>query len=182
MAGSERPDAPLSRTSRPRVSYPPGRTDPGALRHGSGTTRVAEPYAGTTFVRLSGPSQADPRLSRLVGCVQRLQDLEVASLMLPPMSGESRTARLLSVLMPVYNERRTLRTIVGRVLASPTPIPLELIAVDDGSRDGSAEILRALAALDPRVKAVFHERNQGKGAAIQTAIRHMNGDVAIIQD
>jgi glycosyltransferase involved in cell wall biosynthesis len=99
-----------------------------------------------------------------------------------PALVERRTARLLSVLMPVYNERRTLRTIVGRVLASPTPIPLELIAVDDGSTDGSAEILRALASLDPRVKPVFHERNQGKGAAIQTAIRHMSGDVAIVQD
>src|SRR4051794_11188036 len=82
----------------------------------------------------------------------------------PPSLGR-RTARLLSVLMPVYNERRTLRTIVGRVLASPTQIPLELIAVDDGSHDGSAEILRELAALDPRVKPVFHGRNQGKGAA-----------------
>src|SRR3954447_16202190 len=99
-----------------------------------------------------------------------------------PESGESRTARLLSVLMPVYNERRTLRTIVGRVLTSPTPIPLELIAVDDGSRDGSAEILPELAALDARVRPVFHERNRSKGAAIQTAIRHMSGEIAIVQD
>src|SRR3954447_10375702 len=99
-----------------------------------------------------------------------------------PESGESRTARLLSVLMPVYNERRTLRTIVRRVLESPTPIPLELIAVDDGSTDGSAHPLRELAALDPRIRPVFHDRNLGKGAAIQTAIRHLAGDVAIIQD
>jgi glycosyltransferase involved in cell wall biosynthesis len=84
--------------------------------------------------------------------------------------------------MPVYNERRTLRTIVGRVLASPTPIPLELIAVDDGSRDGSDAILRALAAADGRVRPVFHERNRGKGAAIRTAIEHMRGDIALVQD
>src|SRR3954462_15979070 len=96
--------------------------------------------------------------------------------------GERATARFLRVLMPVFNERRTLRTIVGRVLASPAPIPLELIAVDDGSRDGSAEILRALAALHSRGQPVFHERNRGKGAAIRTAIRHMSGDIAIIQD
>src|SRR4051812_28372745 len=69
-----------------------------------------------------------------------------------PSSTLRRTARLLSVLMPVYNERRTLRTIVGRVLASPTQIPLELIAVDDGSSDGSGEILSELAALEPRIK------------------------------
>jgi glycosyltransferase involved in cell wall biosynthesis len=90
--------------------------------------------------------------------------------------------RLLSVLMPVYNERRTLRTIIRRVLASPTPIPLELVVVDDGSRDGSIEILRELAAQDPRIRPIFHERNQGKGAAIHTAIRNMSGDIAIIQD
>jgi glycosyltransferase involved in cell wall biosynthesis len=102
--------------------------------------------------------------------------------MSPPETREGRTARLLSVLMPVYNERRTLRTIVGRVLASPMPIPLELIAVDDGSSDGSAEILGELGALDPRVRPVFHRRNLGKGAAIQTAIRSMSGDLAIVQD
>jgi glycosyltransferase involved in cell wall biosynthesis len=99
-----------------------------------------------------------------------------------PSAAPSDPPLRLSVLMPVYNERRTLRTIVGRVLATPTPIPLELIAVDDGSRDGSAELLRELAARDPRVRAFFHERNQGKGAAIQTAIGQMTGTIAIIQD
>src|SRR5262249_29755744 len=96
--------------------------------------------------------------------------------------GQRRSVRLLSVLMPVYNERRTLRTIVRRVLESPTPVPRELVAVDDGSRDGSAEILRELAARDARVRPVFHEANRGKGAAVHSAIRHMAGDVAIIQD
>jgi glycosyltransferase involved in cell wall biosynthesis len=90
--------------------------------------------------------------------------------------------KLLSVLMPVYNERRTLRTIIGRVLASPIPIPLEIIAVDDCSTDGSRDILKQLAAEDARVKPVFHERNAGKGAAIHTAIKHMTGDLAVIQD
>jgi glycosyltransferase involved in cell wall biosynthesis len=90
--------------------------------------------------------------------------------------------KLLSVLMPLYNERRTLRTIVRRVLESPSPLPLELVVVDDGSTDGSAEVLRELALQDGRVRAVFHEKNLGKGGAIQTAIRHMAGDVAIIQD
>jgi glycosyltransferase involved in cell wall biosynthesis len=90
--------------------------------------------------------------------------------------------RLLSVLMPVYNERRTLRSIVRRVLESPTQIPLELVIVDDGSCDGSAELIRELAAQDSRIRPVFHERNMGKGSAIHTALRRMAGDIAIIQD
>ena len=84
--------------------------------------------------------------------------------------------------MPVYNERRTLRAIVRRVLASPTPIPIELVAVDDGSTDGSAGLLRELAAADPRIRPAFHDRNRGKGAAVRTAIARMTGDLAIIQD
>jgi glycosyltransferase involved in cell wall biosynthesis len=83
----------------------------------------------------------------------------------PGQNTGTRNGLLLSVLMPVFNERRTLRAIVRRVLASETPIPLELVIVDDGSPDGSAEIVRELAAQDPRVRAVFHDRNQGKGAA-----------------
>jgi glycosyltransferase involved in cell wall biosynthesis len=100
----------------------------------------------------------------------------------PAIAWGGRQPRLLSVLMPVYNERRTLRTIVKRVLESRMPIPLELVVVDDGSRDGSAEILRELAAQESRLRPIFHEHNTGKGGAIQTAIRHMTGDIAIIQD
>jgi glycosyltransferase involved in cell wall biosynthesis len=91
-------------------------------------------------------------------------------------------APLLSVLMPVYNEARTLRTIVARVLASPVPLPMELICVDDGSRDGSPEILDALAEKDPRIRVIRQPRNMGKGRAIRTAIEHMRGDIGLIQD
>jgi glycosyltransferase involved in cell wall biosynthesis len=96
--------------------------------------------------------------------------------------GRAKAISLLSVLMPVYNERRTLKTIVGRVLAMSCPIPIELVIVDDGSTDGTVEIIRGLAAGEPRIKAFYHEKNQGKGAALQTAIRQMTGDVAITQD
>src|SRR3954462_4629566 len=89
---------------------------------------------------------------------------------------------LLSVLIPVYNEARTLRTIIRRVLASPISLPMELVCVDDGSRDGSPEILDELAAAGPRIRGFRRARNMGKGAAIIAAIQHMRGDIGLIQD
>jgi len=84
--------------------------------------------------------------------------------------------------MPVYNEAKTLRRIVARVLASPVPLEIELICVDDCSSDKSFEILTELAAADPRIKPYQQDFNQGKGAAIQAAIARMTGDIAIVQD
>ena len=84
--------------------------------------------------------------------------------------------------MPVYNEARTLRTIVRRVLESPVGLPMELVCVDDGSRDGSPEILDTLAAADSRIRVIRQPRNMGKGAAIRTAIQNMRGDIGLIQD
>jgi glycosyltransferase involved in cell wall biosynthesis len=92
------------------------------------------------------------------------------------------TQPLLSVLIPVYNESRTLRTIIRRVLASPVGLPMELVCVDDGSRDGSPEILDALAAGDPRIRVFRQPANMGKGAAIRRAIQEMRGDIGLIQD
>ena len=88
----------------------------------------------------------------------------------------------LSVLMPVYNESRTLRTIVERVLASPVDCEIELVCVDDCSRDNSLEILRELATRDDRIKVIAQPVNMGKGKAIRTAIDNMTGDIGIIQD
>ncbi len=88
----------------------------------------------------------------------------------------------LSVLMPVYNEARTLRAIVERVLGSPIDLEIEIVAVDDGSTDESVEILHELAADDDRIKIVVQPHNMGKGKAIRTAIAHMTGDLAIVQD
>ncbi|HWK08955.1 MAG TPA: glycosyltransferase, partial [Vicinamibacterales bacterium] len=84
--------------------------------------------------------------------------------------------------MPVYNEARTLKTILARVLASPVDLPIEVVCVDDGSRDKSVEILDALSASDPRIRVFRQPSNKGKGAAIRRAIAEMRGDVAIIQD
>jgi glycosyltransferase involved in cell wall biosynthesis len=84
--------------------------------------------------------------------------------------------------MPIFNERWTLEQIVSRVLASPVKLEIELVAVDDGSTDGSRELISRLAEQDRRVKVVLHPRNRGKGAAVRTAIEQMTGDVAVIQD
>ena len=88
----------------------------------------------------------------------------------------------LSVLMPVYNEARTLRTIVQRVLDSPVDGDMELLVVDDGSTDRSLQVLRELASSDDRIVVLHHPTNRGKGAAIRTAITRMTGDIAVVQD
>lgn len=88
--------------------------------------------------------------------------------------------------MPVYNEARTLRRIVSRVLAVDMSVgvglAIELVCVDDCSKDASWAILQEMAAGDSRIKPVRHEVNRGKGSAIRTAIAHMTGDIAIVQD
>jgi glycosyltransferase involved in cell wall biosynthesis len=86
----------------------------------------------------------------------------------------------LSVVMPVYNERATLRTVVERVLA--VPLEIELVCVDDGSRDGSREILAELASAHPQIKVVLQPQNMGKGAALRSGIQEATGDFVIIQD
>lgn len=93
----------------------------------------------------------------------------------------SKTAYTLTVAMPAYNEKDTLREILKQVLA--VDIPLELIIVDDGSNDGTREILRdEVEGRYPNVRVLYHEQNQGKGAAILTAIQHAAGDYLIVQD
>jgi len=88
----------------------------------------------------------------------------------------------LSVLMPIFNERWTIAEVIARVFAAPVDTDIEIIAVDDCSTDGSGEYLEQLAANEPRLHVVRHAKNQGKGAAIRTAIGHMSGDVCLIQD
>jgi glycosyltransferase involved in cell wall biosynthesis len=85
----------------------------------------------------------------------------------------------LSVLIPVYNERGTLAQLIERVLA--VPIDKEVIVVDDGSKDGTSDVLRQLATSTP-IRAFYHAQNQGKGAAIRTALAEARGDIVIIQD
>jgi len=84
--------------------------------------------------------------------------------------------------MPVYNEHATLRTVVERVL-SVADIPLELICIDDGSRDGSREILGKLQDEHPQqVRVLLQPQNMGKGAALRRGIQEATGEFVIIQD
>jgi glycosyltransferase involved in cell wall biosynthesis len=86
----------------------------------------------------------------------------------------------LSVVMPVYNERATVRQVLERVLA--VPLELELLCVDDGSSDGSREILAELQKLHPQVRVLLQPRNMGKGAALGRGIQEATGEFVIIQD
>ncbi|GAB4527694.1 MAG: glycosyltransferase family 2 protein [Anaerolineales bacterium] len=85
----------------------------------------------------------------------------------------------LSVIIPVYNEEATLREIIRRLDA--VGVADEIVIVDDGSVDGTRDILRELENLE-RVRVFYHERNQGKGAAVVTGIRNASGDMMLIQD
>lgn len=91
---------------------------------------------------------------------------------------------LLSILIPVYNERTVVERSLLQVLAAPLPenMERELIVVDDCSTDGTSDILRRLAAREPRIRLFRHDVNRGKGAAVRTAIEHARGDFAIVQD
>lgn len=85
----------------------------------------------------------------------------------------------LSIVIPAYNEKNTIRAIVDRVRA--TPFEKELIIVDDCSKDGTRDILRELER-EPDIRVIYHEVNQGKGAALRTGFTHARGDIVIVQD
>jgi glycosyltransferase involved in cell wall biosynthesis len=91
---------------------------------------------------------------------------------------EEQEIKKLSVVVPVYNESRTVGKLIDLVLK--VPISKEIIIVDDGSTDGTRQILDEIS--HPDVTILYHERNQGKGSALRTAFREITGDIVIVQD
>ena len=89
------------------------------------------------------------------------------------------TNPLLSVVMPVYNERDTIEGMIARVLAVPD-LRIELIVVDDGSKDGTSDILRGLQGRYPF--KLFQKPNGGKGSALRLGFKEVTGDLVVIQD
>jgi len=85
----------------------------------------------------------------------------------------------LSVVIPVYNDKPTVKEIIRRVKQAE-PYDKEIIVVDDGSTDGSADILKDIG--EEGIKVIFHEKNIGKGGAVKTGFSQAKGDIAVIQD
>ena len=96
------------------------------------------------------------------------------------MSYLAPTYKLLSVIVPVYNERNTVVEVLRRIRATELPLAHEVIVVNDGSTDGTAKVLAALE--DSTVRICTHERNRGKGAAIRTGLEKAHGDLVLICD
>ena len=86
---------------------------------------------------------------------------------------------ILSIIIPCYNESKTILSLIKAVKNSPVT-NREIIIVDDGSEDGTRDILNQLN--DPEVRIIFHSRNQGKGAALRTGFNEAKGDICIVQD
>ncbi len=103
-------------------------------------------------------------------------------------SGEPLRATTLTIVIPVYNEQKTIARVVRAVLAADIGLDKEVVVVDDCSRDGTREVLRELereinaGGRGPRLQLVFHEINQGKGAALRSGFQQASGDIVLIQD
>lgn len=119
-------------------------------------------------------------LSRLESCAELVRDeLDTYRNASFGTNPSPRTDYLLSVVIPVYNELKTIGRILSRVAS--LPLNLELIIVDDCSTDGTREVLKKLEGID-QITVVLKEKNAGKGAALRTGFEHANGDYIVVQD
>lgn len=88
-----------------------------------------------------------------------------------------------SIIIPVFNEKRTINSILSQIQSADTKgLEKELVIVDDNSQDGTRDELQKISQENASFKVIYHEKNYGKGAAIQTGKQHITGDIVIIQD
>lgn len=87
---------------------------------------------------------------------------------------------LISIVVPAFNESATIETLIGRLQDALIELRYEIILVDDCSTDGTSDLIRRLSG--ERIRIYFHSRNQGKGAALRTALEHAVGEIVVIQD
>jgi len=106
--------------------------------------------------------------------------LEKCDMNLPPTASPDEPIGL-SILVPVYNEAGTIRRVLDSLGRVPFPTRTEIVVVDDGSTDGTIQLLRELPS-SSNIRTFFHERNQGKGRTIRTALEHARGRVVVVQD
>jgi len=86
----------------------------------------------------------------------------------------------LSIIIPAFNEKSTIALVIDKVRR--VPIKKDIIIVDDGSTDGSKDVIKEYTERHPEIRAFFHGKNQGKGAALKTGLAHVTGDIVLIQD
>jgi glycosyltransferase involved in cell wall biosynthesis len=91
-------------------------------------------------------------------------------------------SELLSVIVPVYNEARTIGAVIDRLLSIPLPVPREIIVINDGSRDGTRVVLDSYGPRHPELTVLHHEVNRGKGAAVRLGFTRARGSIVAIQD
>jgi glycosyltransferase involved in cell wall biosynthesis len=94
----------------------------------------------------------------------------------------SASSELISIIVPVYNEARTVRQVIERLLEIPLPAAREIIVVNDGSTDGTREVLDGIAPVDGVLSIVHATANGGKGSALRLGLAHARGTIVAIQD
>lgn len=93
------------------------------------------------------------------------------------------SSKILSIVIPVYNEEKTIGTVLKELISIKiSGVKKEIVVVDDGSEDESKKIILSLKKKNPEIKFIEHKKNQGKGAAVETGLKNAKGDIYMIQD
>lgn len=141
------------------------------------TETLASPTTSTRLPSLSPPDNASDSAVDIIAQVERQLD-QLERLVARPKA-PFLPDYLVSIVIPVYNEEKTILPVVEAVLR--LPLNVEVVIVDDGSRDGTRHRLAAIAGLEG-VRVLYHAKNQGKGAALRTGLAAAEGDFVVIQD